>query len=201
MKLIRFVASFSCIWFLGAIPALSEKFSLVELSNYFNQLNTFQASFRQFADDGSVASGILFIKKPGRLRIDYEEPEDLLILASGGQLAIFDPKGDPEPTSFPLNVTPFSIVLKSQINLVGSSNILSHDYNHGETSLSLFDPKYPERGHIKLIFSGETPILDRWLIQDESGNITMMSIERYKENIALDEMQFNIPLEIERRRN
>ena len=106
MKVIWFLASFSCIWFLGAIPALSEKFSLVELSNYFNRLKTFQANFRQFADDGSVASGILSIKKPGRLRIDYDKPEDLLILASGGQLAIFDPKGDPEPTSFPLRVTP-----------------------------------------------------------------------------------------------
>ena len=61
---------------------LSERFSLVELSNYFNRLNTFQANFRQFADDGSVAYGILFIKKPGRLRIDYDKPEDLLILAS-----------------------------------------------------------------------------------------------------------------------
>ena len=59
MKLIRFVASFSCIWFLGTIPVLSERFSLVELSNYFNRLNTFQANFRQFSDDGSVANGIL----------------------------------------------------------------------------------------------------------------------------------------------
>ena len=197
----KFIAILFCIWLFGIKLASAEKFSLVELSNYFNTFDTFQADFHQWSDNGSVASGVILIKKPGRLRIDYERPEDLLILASGGQLAIFDPKGDPEPTSFPLNVTPFSIVLKSQINLVGSSNILSHDYNHGETSLSLFDPKYPERGHIKLIFSGETPILDRWLIQDESGNITLMSIERYEENISLGEMQFNIQLEIERRRN
>ena len=197
----KFIAIFFCIWLFGIKLASAEKFSLVELSNYFNTFDTFQADFHQFSDDGSVATGVILIKKPGRLRIDYERPEDLLILGSGGQLAIFDPKGDPEPTSFPLNVTPFSIVLKSQINLVGSSNILSHDYNHGETSLSLFDPKYPERGHIKLIFSGETPILDRWVIQDESGNITLMSIERYEENISLGEMQFNIQLEIERRRN
>ena len=197
----KFILILFCIWLFGIKLASAEKFSLVELSNYFNTFDTFQADFHQLSDDGSVASGVILIKKPGRLRIDYERPEDLLILASGGQLAIFDPKGDPEPTSFPLNVTPFSIVLKSQINLVGSSNILSHDYNHGETSLSLFDPKYPERGHIKLIFSGETPILDRWLIQDESGNITLMSIERYEENISLGEMQFNIQLEIERRRN
>ena len=201
MKLIRFVASFSCIWFFGTIPVLSERFSLVELSNYFNRLNTFQANFRQFADDGSVANGILFIKKPGRLRIDYEEPEDLLILGSGGQLAIFDPKGDPEPTSFPLNVTPFSLVLENSINFVGSSNILSHDFNQGETSLSLYDPKHPERGYIKLIFSGKKPVLSRWIIQDESGSATLMSIERYEENISLGEMQFNIQLEIERRRN
>jgi len=197
----KFIAIFFCIWLFGIKLASAEKFSLVELSNYFNAFDTFQADFHQFSDDGSLASGVILIKKPGRLRIDYETPEDLLIIASGGQLAIFDPKGDPEPTSFPLKVTPFSIVLKSQINLVGSSNILSHDYNQGETFLSLYDPKYPERGHINLIFSGETPILDRWLIQDESGNITLMSIERYEENIALGDMQFNIQLEIEKRRN
>ena len=201
MKLIRFVVNFLCIWLLGMNLASAEKFSLVELSNYFNKLDTFQANFRQFSDDGSEAKGVILIKKPGRLRIDYEEPEDLLILGSGGQLAIFDPKGDPEPTSFPLNATPFSIVLKTQINLVGSSNILSHEYNQGETLLSLYDPEHPERGYMKLIFSGEMPTLDRWLIQDESGNVTLMSIERYEENISLGEMQFNIQLEIERRKN
>ena len=201
MKLISFLVSFSCIWCLGVIPALSEKFSLIELSDYFNRLNTFQANFRQFADDGSVARGILFIKKPGRLRIDYDKPEDLLILASGGQLAIFDPKGDPEPTSFPLRITPLALILAKQLTLVDSSNILSHEYVNGETSLSLFDPEHPERGHIKLIFSGNTPILDRWVMHDESGSITLMSIEQYRENISLNEMQFNIQLEIERRRN
>ncbi|MDB3860701.1 outer membrane lipoprotein carrier protein LolA [Paracoccaceae bacterium] len=201
MKLISFLVSFSCIWCLGVIPALSEKFSLIELSDYFNRFNTFQANFRQFADDGSVANGILSIKKPGRLRIDYDKPEDLLILASGGQLAIFDPKGDPEPTAFPLIVTPLALILSKQLNLVDSSNILSHEYTQNETSLSLFDPEHPERGHIELIFSGNTPTLDRLVIHDESGSITVMIIEQYRENISLNEMQFNIQLEIERRRN
>ena len=201
MNLIRFLVSFSCIWFLGVIPAFSEKFSLIELSDYFNRLNTFQANFHQFADDGSVANGTLFIKKPGRLRIDYDQPEDLLILASGGQLAIFDPKGDPEPTSFPLRLTPLALILAKQLTLVDSSNILSHEYIRGETSLSLFDPEHPERGHIELIFSGITPILDRWVMHDESGNITLISIDHYVTNISLGTMQFNIPIEIERRRN
>ena len=197
----KFIAIFFCIWLFGIKLASAEKISLVELSNYFNAFDTFQADFRQFSDDGSEAKGVILIKKPGRLRIDYEEPEDLLILGSGGQLAIFDPKGDPEPTSFPLNVTPFSLVLENSINLVSSSNILSHDFNQGETSLSLYDPKHPERGYIKLIFSGKKPVLSRWIIQDESGSSTLMSIERYEENISLGEMQFNIQLEIERRRN
>ena len=201
MKLIGFVVNFLCIWLLGMNLANAEKFSLVELSNYFNKLDTFQANFRQFSDDGSEAKGVIQIKKPGRLRIDYEEPEDLLILGSGGRLAIFDPKGDPEPTSFPLNLTPFSLVLENSINFVGSSNILLHDFNQGETSLSLYDPKHPERGYTKLIFSGNKPVLSRWIIQDESGSTTLMSIERYEENIALGEMQFNIQLEIESRRN
>ena len=201
MKLISFIVNFLCIWLSGINLASAEKFSLVELSNFFNELDTFQADFRQFSDDGSEAKGVILIKKPGRLRIDYQEPKDLLILGSGGQLAIFDPKGDPEPNSFPLNFTPFSLILEKSINFVGSSNILSHHFNQGETSLALYDPKYPERGYIKLIFTGKKPVLSRWIIQDESGSTTLMNIERYEENIALGEMQFNIQLEIERRRN
>ena len=75
------------------------------------------------------------------------------------------------------------------------------NFNQGETLLSLYDPKHPERGYIKLIFSGKKPVLSRWIIQDESGSATLMSIERYEENVSLGEMQFNIQLEIERRRN
>ena len=66
MKLIRFLASFSCIWFVGEIPALSEKFSLVELSNYLNRLNALKANVRQVAEDGCVARGSLVIKKTDR---------------------------------------------------------------------------------------------------------------------------------------
>ena len=78
----KFIAILFCIWLLGMNLASAEKFSLVELSNYFNKLDTFQADFRQFSDDGSEAKGVILIKKPGRLRIDYKEPEDLLILFS-----------------------------------------------------------------------------------------------------------------------
>ena len=201
MMLLRFIGNFLCIWLLGMKLASAEKFSLVELSDYFNKLDTFQADFRQFYDDGSEANGVILIKKPGRLRIDYEEPEELLILASGGRLAIFDPKGDPEPISFPLRVTPFSIILKKEINFLESPNILSHNYYQGETSLSLYDPNHPERGHIELIFSGKTPVLDRLIIQNESGGINLMSIERYQKNIPLGAIQFDILREIERRKN
>ena len=66
MKLIRFTAIFLCIWLTGIKLVSAEKFSLVELSNYFNTFDTFQAHFRQFSDDGSVSNGVILIKKPGR---------------------------------------------------------------------------------------------------------------------------------------
>ena len=201
MNLIRLTVNFFLLFLLGMKFASADKFSLLELSNYFNTFDTFKADFHQFSDDGFEARGVILIKKPGRLRMDYEEPADLLILASGGRLAIFDPKGDPEPTSYPLIVTPFSLILKKEINLLESPNILSHNYYQGETSLSLYDPKYPERGYIELIFSGKTPVLDRLIIQDESGGFNVMSIERYQQNITLGEIQFSILREIERRKN
>ena len=97
----KFIPILFCIWLFGLKFASAEKFSLVELSNYFNTFDTFQADFHQFSDDGSVASGVILIKKPGRLRIDYERPEDLLILASGGQLAILIRKETQSRLRFP----------------------------------------------------------------------------------------------------
>ena len=77
---------------LCASPLVAEKISIDRLSSYLDGLKTVEAKFTQISSDGSLSTGALFIKRPGRIRFEYDPPNDALVLASGGQLAIFDPK-------------------------------------------------------------------------------------------------------------
>ena len=80
-----------------ALPAQAEKISLNAISGYLNKLTTAEAEFTQVNADGSIGTGKLFIKRPGRVRFEYAKPDRSLVMASAGNVAIFDNKSNQPP--------------------------------------------------------------------------------------------------------
>ncbi|MDA0961713.1 MAG: outer membrane lipoprotein carrier protein LolA, partial [Proteobacteria bacterium] len=76
----------------SAAPAVAEQLPLSAISDYLNGLQTGRAAFTQINDDGSLATGTLFIRRPGRMRFEYDPPEEAVVVAGGGTVVIFDPK-------------------------------------------------------------------------------------------------------------
>ena len=151
--------------------ASADKLSLNALSSYLNSLKSVDAQFTQINDDGTLSTGRIFIKRPGRIRFEYDPPNDALVLASAGQLAIFDPKGDGGPETYPLSKTPLSLILAENINLKRARMVLGHSYDGKATSLLVQDPEFPERGRINLVFTGPKAALRQWIIEDDSGSL------------------------------
>ena len=75
----------------------ADPYSLKNLSEYLTNLKLLEANFIQVNADGSESSGIILMKRPGRMRFEYNKPDNTLVLVAAGALAIFDPKGDQEP--------------------------------------------------------------------------------------------------------
>ena len=90
------------ILFLSASCTRADTYSLESLSKYLTNLKFLKANFLQLNADGSEASGIILMKRPGRMRFEYDKPDNTLVLVAAGALAIFDPKGDQEPMTYPL---------------------------------------------------------------------------------------------------
>src|SRR6056300_1958110 len=132
----------------------ADKLSLPVLSKYLNGLTTVQAQFTQINPDGTLSTGKILIKRPGRIRFEYDPPNNALVMASAGSLAIFDPKGNETPESYPLNKTPLSIILGQSINLSRDRMVVGHKYDGTATTLTVQDPDYPERGRLDLVFTG-----------------------------------------------
>ena len=175
-----------------AVPSFADKLSLNEISAYLNTISTAKIDFSQINDDGSVDSGRIFIKRPGRIRFEYAPPNKALVLASGGQLAIFDPKGRTDPAIYPLRRTPLSIILSKTIDLAKSPMVVGHFYNGTVTIVRAQDRKHPDRGSIDLVFDGPEPRLRQWAINDSSGGTTTVLLGDIVSGMKLKASLFSI---------
>ena len=98
----------------------ADLYSLENIAQYLKNLKVLKADFSQVNADGTISSGIILIKRPGRMRFEYYTPDKTLVLVSAGALAIFDPKGDDAPITYPIKNNPISLILKGEVDLLNS---------------------------------------------------------------------------------
>jgi len=155
-----------------ASPVAAEKISLNEISSYFNAMTTAEAQFSQITDTGETSTGRLFIRRPGRIRFEYDPPEATLVVVGGGQVAVFDPKSRDEPLRFPLRHSPLNLILEREVDLAQRDMVVAHFEVESQTAVTLQDPENPDYGFIQLIFNDNPVQLHQWVVQDNSGGQT-----------------------------
>ena len=155
-----------------AAPAWAEKLSLNAISSYLNGMQSAKGSFTQVNDDGTISTGTIYIKRPGKIRFEYNPPDKTLVLASAGAVAIFDPKTNQGPETYPLNRTPLKIILAKNVDLGRANMVTGHSYDGTATIVTAQDPEHPEYGNIQLKFTGNPVELRQWIINDASGSRT-----------------------------
>ncbi len=171
-----------------SLPAQAQKLSLNQISAYLNTLKSVEGTFTQINGDGTISTGQIMIKRPGKVRFDYNPPERALVLATAGSVYILDRKLGAEPEAYPLNRTPLSIILARNVNLSQAGMVTGHSYDGTATIVTAQDPKRPEYGQIKLKFTGAPAQLRQWVIVDGDGGETTVILGE------LDNKQFPISL-------
>lgn len=174
-----------------ALPASAQKISLNALSQYLNGLRTAKGAFTQVNDDGTISTGTIYIKRPGRIRFEYNPPEKALVLASGGTVVIFDPKTNEPPESYPLSRTPLSIILDGNVNLNRAKMVVAHTSDGKTTTVTAQDPEHPEYGNIQLVFTANPTELRQWVINDDAGSRTTVILGELNKNASMNNSLFN----------
>lgn len=177
---------------MAAWPARAE-IPLGQLSAYFNGISTLEARFRQTNSDGSRSEGTLYMRRPGRARFEYDPPEKSLVMAGGGQVAIFDGRSNSvAPEQYPLKRTPLWLVLERNVDLDRRDMIVDHFGDDARTTLVAQDPDAPENGKVELVFQNEPLTLAGWNVIDGSGSKTSVQLTQIKLGGALSARLFNI---------
>ena len=155
-----------------AAPVSAEKLSLDTLSDYMNGLTNVQTEFSQRNGDGSISTGQLFIKRPGRMRFEYDPPDKTLVLSHANTVAIFDGRSNQPPETYPLKRTPLGLILAKDVDLSNAEMVVGHEEVDGYTAVIAQDPENPDYGRIELRFSSEPVALREWVVFDASGGRT-----------------------------
>jgi outer membrane lipoprotein-sorting protein len=182
-----------------AAPAFAEKLSLNALSKYLNGLTTVEADFTQVNSDGSVSTGKIFIKRPGRVRFEYNPPDKALVMAGGQQVAIFDGKSNVAPEQYPLKRTPLNLILAKDVDLGKAKMVVGHTADGTSTRVKAQDPEHPEYGTIELVFTADPVELRQWIITDDLGQQTTVILGEMAKGGKLGDVMFSITNEMSKR--
>jgi outer membrane lipoprotein-sorting protein len=180
--------------------ALAAPVPLAELSRYLNSLTTVESDFTQVNADGSVSTGKLYIRRPGRVRFEYAPPDRNLVIAGGQQVAIFDGKSNQAPEQYPLRRTPLNLILAENVDLGRARMVVGHREVDNTTRVIAQDPDNPGYGTIELVFTAAPVELRQWIITDDMGNQTTVILGDMRKGGTLAASLFDITREINNRR-
>ena len=169
---LRFLAVMAALTWMWALPAQAQQLSLNTLSNYLNKLTSAEASFTQINADGTISTGTVYLRRPGKVRFEYNPPEQALVMAKNGTVVVFDRKLGGDPESYPLNRTPLGLILARNVDLSRANMVVAHGYDGTATTVTAQDPDNPEYGSIQLKFTDNPVELRQWIITDDGGGQT-----------------------------
>ena len=108
------------------------------VKEYLYNLNSLEADFLQVSSNGDIKEGKIFLSLPGKLRISYNNPDNLLITSNGFWLTVQDKKLK-QTNNFPLNQTPLNLFLNKELNFDEDEFKIKFEKRSGIISLTFSD--------------------------------------------------------------
>jgi len=164
---------------------------LARIERHLNGIKTMQARFLQISSDGSYSEGMIHLSRPGRMRIEYDPPSPIMVIADGSSLIYVD-KEMKQATAVLLSLTPADLLLRENLSL-NSEEILITGFKRspGIIRVSLVKAESPLDGQLTLVFSDMPLELRKWAVNDAQGVKTTVSLLGSRFGIKVDKTLFD----------
>ena len=188
-KLFFFISFIFLFYNTDILASYKSQNNFQKIKEYLKNLSTLEANFIQISSDGDIKKGKIFFKLPGKLRIDYSEPNDLLITSKGFWLTVQDTKLK-QTNNYPLDRTPLSLFLNKKFNFNDNSNIKFKIENEVVT-LTFTGVELQNMSKFELQFYSNPVRLKKWIITDEFENKTSVMLQNIKIDVKLSNKIFS----------
>jgi outer membrane lipoprotein carrier protein len=174
------------------------------LQRKYDAIRDFTADFVQESEGGllrkkQTESGVVQVKKPGKMRWDYKSPEPKLFLSDGRHIYLHVPADNQVIIS---NVPEQDEATTAVLFLVGKGNLtrdftVSYTDGGGPDTYSLrLQPKLPERDYdwLQLIVDRKTLQIRTLSAADSQGGRSTFQFSNFKENTGLSDKTFTFKI-------
>jgi outer membrane lipoprotein-sorting protein len=156
-------------------------------------ITTMTANFSQTDRNGRIINGVVTLKRPGKLRFQYEKGVPQLIVADGNSLYFIDYQVR-QVQRWPIGNSPLGVLLNPKKDATKFAKVVP-TASAEIVSVEVRDPKHPEYGRITLIFqkNAGSPgglLLQGWVALDSQNNRTTIRLSDQRFNGAVSDGVF-----------
>ena len=165
---------------------------LNKVEKAYNKMRTLKAKFAQFnskmKDD--LQTGIIYISRPGQMRLAYEKGSPLEFVATNGYF-IYHDKDLEEVNYFELNSTPVEWILRDKLVFDDAGFVVTDVQDVlDEYYITAHKKDAKELGELTLIIDKDTMELKQWDVLDMQGIKSTVSLFDIKQNLPIDKKIF-----------
>jgi outer membrane lipoprotein-sorting protein len=171
----------------GPAPAQlspQDKQDVQRVQDYLNGIKSLQSRFQQVAGDGATATGTIYLARPGNMRIVYDPPSMVLVVANSGQIHYYD-KALQQVTETYTENTPAWFLLRNNIRLNGDVTVVRFAHQADVLRITLVETDHPDAGEVTLTLSDHPLELRQWTVVDAQQKTV---------TVTLDDPHYGVPV-------
>ena len=178
---------------LAAPVAVAAPGDLDKVSAHLQSVESMTATFVQTDRKGKAVTGQLTMKRPGKVRFQYQKGVPLLIVGDGKALTMIDYQVR-QVQRWPVGNSPLGVLLNPRKNIASVAKIVPAADDR-IVLVEARDPKRPEFGTLTLAFarSPAAPgglILQGWVARDSQNNRTSFRLSNQRFNVPVADSAF-----------
>lgn len=187
MRILTVVLSAVVLLF-ATLPAQAQ-IGVPEIERYLNSIRTLKSRFIQTNPNGSIAQGTLYVRRPGRMRFEYDPPSQLKIVADGFQVTMWDP-ATKDFGQWPIGWTAASFLAKEPLVLSGDLRAEKLERVNGLLELTMSQANRPKEGKVIVRLSENPMQLRGWTTVDNRGQQVTVSLVDVQTGMQLADSLF-----------
>lgn len=177
-----------------AAPVTAQAGALDSAVGALRAISTMKADFTQSDRKGQVLSGALTLKRPGKIRFEYQKDAQLLVVSNGKSLYLVD-YAVKQVERWPIKNSPLGALLDPNRDVAKYGKVVPSD-SPNVLSIEVHDPKRPEYGRITMIFIRKASApggweLTSWVALDSQNQRTTVRLKNQRYGVAVADSAFS----------
>ena len=176
----------------AAVLTDQDKADVARIEAYLNGITTMQAKFQQADSAGNLAFGMIYVRRPGFLRVQYDPPSQVILVADSIAVSYYDAELN-QLNQVPLGLSPLWFLLRDHVELGGDVTVTSFERGPNAFQIGIVQTDEPDAGTVTLVLGDKPLELQQWTIVDNKGQEVRVALYNAEFGLKLENSLFRTP--------